>query len=329
VGTEVDLIAFSSTIGSLINDLKSDMYSQVNDLERYLHSATVYGDMPANFLAAVTDISFDGIASATDILESAVLELVPTRDLMPNTEEMETGHTFISPQLDLMEDRLIALLNSSGTDTIKDISSAFLSDQDIAAIESAYYEYRQASLNMKTAILNRYATPDMQGNIDWIEIREQFALTDFQKELYSQLFEIAQSTTSWISKQAVAIEQMHADFTSSYNSLLNKLVAANVAAYKAEAEANISNLKNQIIKQDALVDINKMKADQKITEVDLKVKQEMARLSAYTQHYAQAMSSTLENLDINVGVSKAVAVAYKSILAAHSQRYSGITIGRQ
>ncbi len=160
-------------------------------------------------------------------------------------------------------------------------------------------------------------------------LRNGYALTDYQKALYSQLFELAQKTMEWVNRQAINIEELHADFTSSYNSLLSKMVSANVAAYKAEAQANVMNLQNEIIKTDALVDVNKLKAVQKSSELDLQVKQETTRISMYTKHYAEAMRATLDNLDINVGVSRSVAVSYKAMLAAHSQRYSGIVLGRQ
>lgn len=329
MGTEVNLSGLSSSTNSSIDGLKADVNSTIRDLESYLSSVTVYSDMPSSFLADVTKISFDGIDRAIDIIGDISYDLVETRELMPDSEDMEVTHTFNSPELDAIEGQLLSLISTAGTDNIKNISSCFLSDSDISTIESSYEKQRNIELNFKTSALDMYPTPDTVANTEWIRLRNSYSLKDFKKELYANLFELAQKTSDWVGKQAIHVEEIHADFTSSYNSLLNGLVDANIAAYHAEVKANIANLKNEITKRDAIVDINSMKAKQKTSETQLLVEQESARLTEYTRHYAGAMKNSLASLDTNIGISKAVSGSYKSMLSAHAQRYSGVVLGRQ
>ena len=63
--------------------------------------------------------------------------------------------------------------------------------------------------------------------------------------------------------------------------------------------------------------------------LNLKIKQENARVSAYTKSYGGAMAATLESLSANVSTSEAIASSYKAVLAVHSQRYGDVIIGRQ
>ena len=330
MATEVDLTSLSNATSDKITSIKSDVYSRLSELEGLLNSVAIYPDLPSYFFAELTDISFDEIQRAEDIISTVEFTPIPTRDLMPSGEDtMEKGHTFISPSLDNMENNLVSLLEAAGSDNIKDISAAFLSDDDISKIESSYFDYRQSVSNAYNSLMNKYITADTTPNIDWLMSRNEFIGNDFRKDLYSELFKLAQGTTSWIGKQAINIEELHADFTASNNSLLNKLVSANVAAYKAEVEANIAKLENDITEADARIDINNMKFKQKSGELSLQVRQENERRSAYSKDYATSMKVSTENLSTNVGISKAVASSYEAILASHSQRYSGVVLGRQ
>lgn len=328
--TEVNLTQLGNNTGAEIDNLKRDVYSKISDLERFLRDVVTYPGMRKNFLAEVTDITFDGIKKAEDLISTVGYTPVPTRDLMPDSSSsMGKGHTFISPQLDNMENNLVSILVNAGSENIKDISSAFLSDADIAKIEQAYFEYREIAASKYNYLLGKYPTADMIGNMDWLNQKDVFIRNDFKKELYGELFRLAQGTTDWVGKQAIKIEDLHAKFTASYNSVLDKLVAANVAAYHAEVKANIAVLENDIAKANAEIDINTMRFEQRSGELSLSIRQEVARMGAYATNFSAAMSTSMVGLRSNVSTSKSVSDAYASVLASQTSRFSGVVLGRQ
>ena len=313
----------AAAVGAQIDDLRDDAYSHIRD------GVTTYGSLYSSALAEATDISFASIEKAVSLIENITYETVPTRDLIGGSTSPDYGHVFLSTDLDTIEDKLLSIVASAGSDTVKDISAAFLSDTDIASMESAYLQFKATSLNRLTTILTTYPTADMASNIEWIGLRNAMGVSDFKKKLYIELFKVAQGTAEWAAKNVVNIEELHASFTASYNQFLSSMVDTNIATYKAEVSANIADFTNQVKKVGAVIDINKMKASEKEAELSLKVKQETSRESTYAKHYSSAMGNTLSSLEANIAVRQSVAGSYKAILAAQSQRYSDIIIGRQ
>jgi len=319
----------AAAVGAQIDGLRDDAYSHIRDLQGLNRSVTTYGSLYSSALAEATDISFASIEKAVSLIENITYETVPTRDLIGGNTSPDYGHVFLSTDLDTIEDKLLSIVASAGSDTVKDISAAFLSDTDIASMESAYLQFKASSLNRLTTILTTYPTADIASNIEWIGLRNAMGVSDFKKKLYVELFKVAQGTAEWAAKNVVNVEELHASFTASYNQFLSSMVDTNVATYKAEVSANIADFTNQIKKAGAEIDINKMKASEKEAELSLKVKQETSRESTYAKHYSSAMGNTLSSLEASIAASQSVAGSYKAILAAQSQRYSDIIIGRQ
>lgn len=329
MASAIQMASQASHTGASIDSLKSDIDDQLRDLIEINRDITSYGALTSSFFAEVSDISFDNIDKAINIVENITYDTVPTRSLIDASTEPDYGHVFISPDLDIIEDKLIGLVSSAGSETLKDVSAAFISNANISSIEHAYMNFKRASLNRTTAIIERYTTQSTHANSTWLSDRKSMRESDFKRELYIALFEAAQGTARWAAKNATTIEDIHSSFTASYNSLLSSLVDANVKAYKAEVSSNIANFTAQIEKASAEIDINKMRAEGQQAELKLKVKQENARKDEYIKHYSSAMSSTLNNLDANIATSKSIALGYKATLAAHTQRYGDVVIGRQ
>ena len=99
MATEINMSSQGNAVGKDIDNLKSEVYSQIEKLKGINSTITMYSDYSSSFLADATDLTYDNVEKAVDIISDVTFDTVPTRDLLGSSEEPNYGHTFNSSEI--------------------------------------------------------------------------------------------------------------------------------------------------------------------------------------------------------------------------------------
>ncbi len=327
--TPIDFSSYQAATASALESMRSEVEDKLDDLRAASKDISLYGLSSSYYVDDIGEITFDALDSATSLISNIEFEPVETRSLYDETTENQITHTFISNDLDAIEDKILGYVSAFGTEDFKQIGSAAISSTMISSLVSGANTNDSKELNNGLEILGMYVTANTAANSNWLSDLYSLKLADRHKQFYIELFNMAQANAEWASKQMVSIEELHSAFTTQYNKLTFSMVDANITAYKAEVMANIAELEIELEKVNAQLDVRGIEFDQLSAEWELKVSQAGSRLSAYAKRYKDNISASMQMLNARMAGGNSVSETYKGILTAYAQRFSAVSVGRQ
>lgn len=310
-----------------IASLQNDLEDKIDDLQD-LVTTTSYSDIPSLLVDTVSSNIANSFGKAIDLIGDLTYTPVDQPDVI-SIGDPETTHTYISSELDTMQNNLINLLSSYGSEELKNINGLPIKDSLIAAILDGSNNNKTQVINDCLEMLDRYQAPSTQANKDWLTVHYNWLLDDSISILYKSLFDMAQNSAQWASKTFLSIEALHMSFTLSNNDLLTKLLNSSVTQYHGEIDAQLGILKANIDKINASVDVNITEKTAEMESTKLAVSQRNARLEAYVKTFSDSLSTTVQNLDAAIENSIGISKAYQAIATAYASRYSTVVLGRQ
>jgi len=323
---ELDFESYSSETAASLENVQEEFKRKLEDLIGDSRNISAYGIDIRKYYEDIGEITFESIPSAESLLGNIEFQPIPNRDLLPPESDQYVTHTFISPHLDDAENKIIEFVSS---DYIKGIDSALIGNSMISMFEGLILSNDLFETEESKKLLDRYQSPDIDGNKEWLDEMQAISDLDRKKIFYTSLFDIAQKDASFAASHIKTIEDLHASFTTRYNGLVSKLIDANIAAYKADVLANIKKVELGVKKVGAELDVKALEYDQLSNEFKLNIKQAVSRLNAYASRYSADLRTNIDNLRIRISGSLSAAEGYSKIFQSNALRYSAVSLGRQ
>jgi len=322
----VDLQALANRTASLLLDARTDFEDRIERIQEIVTEIDWEELTDLILMPDITNITFDNYENAKDLLDGLVFNPIREKELFDGDIEKYKVHMFISPSLDDAENKIVEILSGAGDDEFKKLSGAMLSTAIRDSLDNKIDQVDDLVHTRLRGLVGGYQTGNTNQNQSWMDTQRNYKRQDRDRTIFKTLFDLAQENIAWAYKNGIKIERLHENFTARYNRLFLDLTAANIAAYRAEVDANIANFEAELraiveeIKNDEL----RFKRDS--AEWDLRVRQYNSRLRAYVADYRARLATNLKLLGTRISGGKNVADGYKAIYSAYSGQYSGVAL---
>lgn len=332
--TSVNLSTYQKTVGSLLETVKSEFKTKLNDIQDFIDNYTEYGPVAGAYTNPI-DITIKSV----DDLNSLITDIVfnpPTRPagLEAQQPEKYKTHVWEAWQIDGLENKIMEVVTTSDLGILKELSGTAV---DVGLQEAMYnyqrtidqrdLEYELDILDGKWAADGYSLPPDaLVHNRSWLVARYDEKRTDRTRNVFSEIAKLAQQNVQWAHENGIKIEQLHADFAIRYASIFKDIIDAIVAVYKADVDVAIAELEANIKKLQAEIEVAKLNITRDETEMKLKVEQANNRLGSYVSSYNARMQANVAVAGHRIQSATNVAEGYKAIFNAHGGQYTGISL---
>lgn len=329
MAAEVDLSEYTRKLASLQTDLQDTLELKLQNINEVVQEIEWYGFHPQLYSQAIGDITFEGMKSVSELVQDLVYTPIAQRQLLAGDYTQRNTHIFNSSSLEVIENKIVSLISSGGVNEVKNLTGVLLTDAIRSALIEGQDKADASLLNRMIALQNLYVSEDQAASLDYLTQRYSLKREDRQKNIFGELFDMAQKNIQWAYTQGIAIEALHADFTIKYCQLSLDLTTANIAVYKADSQAQLADFETKIKKQKTQLEIESLKLDKQSTEYGLRVEQANQRLAEYSQSYANSVATNLRLLEGRIIGSANVTNGYMKILGGYSGQFTGISRGSQ
>lgn len=324
----VDHELFETEIGNAMADLRLEFDSRLKELRLVVDDANPTDWIDINrqiYVNEIGDITFGNYDGAYDLLKNIHFDPIPQQQLLEYDSIQLRTHVFESVSLDTAENKIVDVLAAAGDGEMKDLNGVLIPQATRDALMAGQEANDQFENNEHRRLQNLYPSADTPANNDWHDYRYRLKREDREKSVFSELFNMAQENIQWGYTNGIKIEDMHADFTIRYCSLIYNITAANIAAYKAEVMANIAEFEAKIREVETHIEVERLKFTRDSAKWGLEIQQANQRIGSYVQYYAGQMGSNLKKLDARIIGGNHVSDGYKSIFTSTGSRMAAIT----
>lgn len=322
----VDLVALSTEITEFLGDARREFEVSLERVQSVINEIEWEQLRKDTLISEIGEVTFSNYESVEDLLKRISFRPISERKLLETDIQKSKKHVFESESLDAAEAAVISVTSAAGDGEFKNLAGVYLSNAMREALRSSQNGYDLRDHNDQISLLNRYQSSDHTGNQAWLVAQFALKVADRDRNIFSTLFEMAQANVQWAFQNGIGIEQLHEGFTARYNKLYLDITSANIAAYKAEVKANISELEAELKEVDTIMRVESLKFDAESAEWALRIDQANNRMKNYVQEFSGKLARNLKMVNTRMVGGKNVADGYKSIFSAYSSQYSGVSL---
>ena len=121
---EFDFSQYQSSTNNILKSMFSEVNTKLGSLLSTSKGISAYNSNINNYIGDIPELTFESIGSALDLIDDIIFTPIPTRDLLPETVEPEFTHTFLSNNLDTIENGIISYVTSAGSEDFKHLNAA-------------------------------------------------------------------------------------------------------------------------------------------------------------------------------------------------------------
>lgn len=322
----VDLQALSDAVALALVNARTDFETSLNRVQDVIEDIDWNKQHASVLIDEVGTVTFDSYNSVLEALKDVDLVITPTRTLLETDIDKSKKHVFESTSLDSAEAQIVNIINTAGAGEMKNLTGVYLSNAMRDALVAGQRASDGRDHNDAHTLLSRYVSANTLANEAWIDAQYARKLADRDRNIFTTLFSMAQENVKWAYGQGISIEQLHESFTARYNRLFLDITAANIAAYKAEVQGQISKFEANLKELAAQMKVEELKLSKESTEWSLKVEQANSRLGEFVKEYAGVIGTNSNLMSTRISGGKNVADGYKNIYSAYSSLYSGVSL---
>jgi hypothetical protein len=324
---KVDMPLLQSTTEKLLKASEDDFRSAIGRVQDVIDDIGWYQMRNNTLIAEIGIVTFENYDSVVELITDLKFEALPQQDLLENDIQKSKQHVFESASLDAAEAAVIKLTTAGGDqEHVKMLSGVFIENEVRESLRAGQEKSDNRDNNDAHTMVDMYPSSDHQAQHTYLDEQFAFKRADRDRNVFQVLFALAQDNVQWAFQNGISIELMHEKFTARYNGLYMDLTSANIAAYRAETKANITDFEAQLTEIDAKMTIEALQFDVESKEWALKIEQANSRMAAYLTEYKGKLSRNLKMVNTRMIGGKNVADGYKSIFSMWSGRFSGVSL---
>jgi len=312
-----------------MRSVKSEYETKLDNLQDVAQEITAISPNANLILNEILTIEFTGIDTLLDKVKS--IEFLPIQeqqtfdDTLTRTKQRVWQTEGIDQTLNEIENKIISIVSTADEGILYSLNAIMIPDALKSILIQAQDKSDQRDLNTFISLANLFPSNDQTANIDWLQSRHDLKRSDRERNIFAELFKLAQGSMQWANKNQLQIHEMHTNYVNQYNNLTFNLTSANIAIYKAESMANIAEFEARLQEINAEYQYATINLERESAEYELQIKQITARLGEYAKQYSSYLGSNFKNLDARITGNKNVADGFKSIFSAYGGQVMGIS----
>lgn len=325
----VSLPEYSEELGNQLDDLADEFKAELDRLQATARNIAAYGVSTSMLADEVGKRTFHDLSAAKAKVAAVSFTPLPQKalfDASSNRYKARLWQTQGVPTcLNDIEAKIVSIVATADSDALHNLNAIMLPDTLKLILLAAQEKSDRRDNNTFMSLLTLYSSPDEQGNRNWLTQRYNWKREDRARNVFTDMFELAQANMQWALKANVTVEEMHMEYTSRYNGLIYDITAANIAAYKADILANVAQLELKLKDLDLTLSTEAIIFEKESSEWEMMVKRANEMLAEYLKYYGSCLTVNSKMLDIRIDGGKAAADGYGSIFNAWGGSFVGIS----
>lgn len=277
-----------------------------------------------------SSVAFDFSPTRPSGIDQATLAGKPTFHAVARPSDVETtiekhrGHVFLSPFLDTLTAQVSSIITSGGVGVDQATQEAIF-EQGRGRLSRVMNDELDAANGLYAGQGFDIPTSMVYAARDAVIERYGDKRSDLNNKIIEIISERARQNVQDAMAKGLAVETLHADFTTNFNKLFIDSARYVVEAYEIETRAAVAQFDGEMKGFLANVDVAKINSDIDTTYAQL----QMAALKAHTETQLKnvdlIVQQLLEKAKMKVTALDAVAKSVTSVLLGHTGQVTGIT----
>lgn len=319
---------YQEQFAAQLDSLAEEFREQLDRLQTTARRISAYGVSSSMLATEVGKRTFHSLDDAKAKLTTISYTPIDERELFDaSTERYKTRiwqTTGFPACLNDIETKIVSIVATSDSDALHNLTAILIPDFLKDLLIRAQGTSDDRDHNAFLALGSLYESPDTPSNRAWLKYRYELKRADRERNIFVNLFELAQANMQWALKQNVTLEEMHMDYTSRYNGLIYDITSANIAAYKADIMANLADLELKLKDMELTLETEAIIFEKESSEWELMVKRANEMMQEYIKYYGNCLTVNQNMLNIRLDGGKAAADGYGSIYEAWGGSFVGV-----